>query len=314
MTGFLGYLVNTYQQSSVALRRAVDLMQGESPHRLLEHHPVPIRGPLPDIPLLIKHPGDRLERLEVRGLTLRHLDSGRGINDVSFALERGSLTVIVGRIGAGKTTLLRTLLGLLTAQAGEVYWNERKIEDVARFFVPPRVAYTPQVPTLLSDTLRENILLGLPHQDNLLSEAVHRAVLERDLATFPDGLDTAIGVKGTRLSGGQVQRAAAARMFVRQPELLVMDDLSSALDVETEQILWQRMFDGRGDSRIAPTCLTVSHRHVVLERADQILVLQNGRIVAQGKLKELRETSQDMQRLWAGKTNNSLNGVQKKGR
>ncbi|MBN1579441.1 MAG: ABC transporter ATP-binding protein [Anaerolineae bacterium] len=299
MTGFLGYLVSTYQQSGVSLRRAVDLMQGAPPHRLLEHHPIPIRGPLPELPPLIKHNNDRLERLEVRGLTLCHLDSERGIKDISFTLERNSLTVIVGRIGAGKTTLLRALLGLLTPQAGQVRWNGTKVEDVARFLVPPRVAYTPQVPMLLSDTLRENILLGLPDRDDLLSEAVHRAVLDRDLAGFPDGLDTLIGVKGTRLSGGQVQRTAAARMFVRQPELLVMDDLSSALDVETEQLLWQRVFSQ------SATCLVVSHRHAVLERAEQILVLQDGRIIAQGKIEELLETSAEMQRLWAGKTNNT---------
>jgi ATP-binding cassette subfamily B protein len=174
---------------------------------------------------------------------------------------------------------------------------------MAHFLVPPRVAYAPQVPTLLSDTLRENILLGLGDRDDLLSEAVYRAVLDRDLAGFPAGLDTVIGVKGTKLSGGQVQRTAAARMFIRQPELLVMDDLSSALDVETEQLLWQRVF-----SREA-TCLVVSHRRAVLERADQILVLQNGQITDRGKLEALLETSQEMQRLWAGKPSDGLGGA-----
>ena len=307
MTSFLGYLVSTYQQSGVALKRAVDLMQGAPPQRLLEHHPIPIRGPLPEVPLVIRRTDDRMERLEVQNLTLRHLDSGRGIENVSFGIARGSLTVIVGRMGAGKTTLLRALLGLLTPQVGEVGWNGRKIEDPARFFVPPRVAYTPQVPTLLSGTLRENVLLGLPDRDDLLSEAIHHAVLERDLEALSSGLDTVIGVKGLKLSGGQAQRAAAARMFVRQPELLVMDDLSSALDVETEQVLWQRVF-----SREA-TCLVVSHRRVVLERADQILILQDGRIIARGSLKELLETSEEMQRLWAGKPDETASGARPSG-
>jgi ATP-binding cassette subfamily B protein len=96
-----------------------------------------------------------------------------------------------------------------------------------------------------------------------------------------------------KLSGGQVQRTTAARMFVREPELLVLDDISSALDVETEQILWQRLFD-EDDHH---TCLVVSHRRAVLERADQILVMENGRLTARGTLAELLETSEDMQRL-----------------
>jgi ATP-binding cassette subfamily B protein len=286
-------------------------MQRASPRRLLEHHPVPVRGPLPEIPQARVRAGDRLERLEVRGLTLHHADSGRGIKDVSFALARGSLTAIVGRLGAGKTTLLRALLGLLPPQGGEVYWNGRQVEDPARFLVPPRVAYTPQVPTLLSGTVRENVLLGVSDRDGALAEAIHRAVLERDLEALPDGVDTVIGVKGMKLSGGQAQRTAAARMFVRRPDLLVMDDLSSALDVETEQLLWQRVFstDGSQAGGLAATCLVVSHRRAVLERADQILILQDGRITAQGRLDELLEASEEMQRLWVGKAKGDSEGV-----
>jgi len=149
------------------------------------------------------------------------------------------------------------------------------------------------VPGLLSDTLRENVLLGWPEQADALARAVYRAVLERDVETFPQRLDTPIGVRGMKLSGGQAQRAAAARMLVRQPELLVMDDTSSALDVETERVLWGRLL-GQG-----ATCLVVSHRPAVLERADQILLLQEGRLVASGTLAELLATNDEMRRLYA---------------
>jgi ATP-binding cassette subfamily B protein len=119
--------------------------------------------------------------------------------------------------------------------------------------------------------------------------------MEHDLAKMEAGLETMVGARGVKLSGGQVQRVAAARMFVRQTELLVFDDLSSALDVETEQKLWERIFVSQ-----QRTCLVVSHRRAVLQQADQIIVLKNGRVEASGTLSDLLEASKEMQLLWRG--------------
>ncbi len=277
----IGRTIARFNQATVAFNGMRWLVAGQDPEWVARHRHLPVaKAGAVERPQTDRIP---LVELHVDGLTAIYGDDEAGIRDVSFSVPRGSFTVITGPVGSGKSTLLRALLGLAwqaEESSGRVLWNGVEVEDRAAFFVPPQAAFLSQVPQLLSDSLSDNILLGAEidsppglDDDDPLWWALAVASVDGDVAEMTDGVDTLIGPRGLRLSGGQRQRVAAARALVQRPELLVLDDLSSAVDVETELRLWSNL----ADSDI--TVIAVSHRKVAFDRADQVLTLDDGRLV-----------------------------------
>jgi ATP-binding cassette subfamily B protein len=271
----IGRLLAFRRHANVAVERMQRLVDRQ-PGRLAEHRPMYLTSAT-SVPLIAsptRDDGATLQSVVVDGLTVRYPSSGRGIHRVDLTLDAGSVTVIAGEVGSGKTTLVRALLGLVPYDAGTIRWNGALVDDPGSFLVPPRCAYVPQVPRLFSESLGHNVLLGSSADDAAVRAALELAVLTDDVAAMPDGLDTILGPRGVRLSGGQLQRAAAARAFLRDADLVVVDDPSSALDVETEELMWERLLEGTGR-----TLLIVSNRPEVAARADQVLRLADGSVV-----------------------------------
>jgi ATP-binding cassette subfamily B protein/ATP-binding cassette subfamily C protein len=275
---FFGEFIALTKQTEVSFERMTDLIEDNTnlSNTLVTPQPLYLnsiwgkRQNLPKIePIQLNY--SKLQTLTVENLTYLHQGSNQGIENISFEIQRGTLNVITGDIGAGKTTLLQVLLGLLPLQAGKIYWNGCLINDPATFFIPPCSAYVPQIPQLFSQTLRDNLLLGRQAPLENIENALYNSVFTEDIGAMPLGLETLVGYKGVRLSGGQLQRAAIARALIRQPELLVFDDISSALDVQTEEQLWRRLCNTQNQDK--HTILVVSHREWLINRADQVIVL-----------------------------------------
>jgi ATP-binding cassette, subfamily B, bacterial len=220
-----------------------------------------------------------LQRLVLRQVTAIHDDGTRGVADVDLTIEPGNLVLLLGQVGSGKSSLLAALCGLVE-HTGDIYWNDLPVTDAQTFLRPRQVAYVAQMPRVLSGTFADNVRLD---HDRPIDEAVLRACLADDIEDA-GGVDALVGHRGLRLSGGQTQRLALARALAAEPEVLLADDISSALDANTEERLWT------GLRLRNTTVIGATSKRAALAQADIVVVLVDGRVVARGPWSDLAAT------------------------
>ncbi len=218
-----------------------------------------------------------LQSLTVRGLAAIHDDGTLGVSDVDLTVSSGELVLLLGQVGSGKSSLLGALAGLVSS-TGTICWNERELTDRELDLRPGRIAIVTQVPRVLSGTFADNITLD--HDDREIGPAVATARLDRDVAEA-GGPDALVGHRGVRLSGGQVQRLALARALACGAEILLADDVSSALDAATEVELWQAL------RATGATVLGATSKAAALAQADRVVVLADGAVADQGPWRDL---------------------------
>ncbi|QDP95953.1 ABC transporter ATP-binding protein [Microlunatus elymi] len=217
-----------------------------------------------------------LRRLELSDFSAVHDDGTIGVSHVNLTVDAGELVLLVGRVGSGKSSLLSALAGLIE-HGGQIRWNERRVDNAQLFLRPGQVSYVAQVPRVLSGTFADNIQLG--HQ-RAFDEPVADARLDSDIADA-GGRDALVGHRGVRLSGGQVQRVALARALATDAEVLLADDVSSALDASTEIELWTALKQRHA------TVIGATSKRAALAQADRVVVLVDGEVAAVGPWHEL---------------------------
>lgn len=218
-----------------------------------------------------------------RNLTFSYTDRAV-LRDVSFTLDKGRMTAIVGPTGAGKSTIISLLMRFYDCPPDSILIDG---DDVRSFTLDSYLAHTAlvsQETLLLHDSLRNNILYGLQGiDDNMLNEAVDRARLGDFVSKLPQGLDTLIGDRGVRLSGGEKQRVSIARALLKKAEILILDEATSSLDSQTEKLI-QEAIDEAVSGR---TAIVIAHRLSTIKHADKIVVLEDGTVAEEGTLEDL---------------------------
>jgi len=269
--GALGQLFGAYQEAIGAARRVFDL---------LDTKPT-IADPLTPLPLPSTVRGD----VRVSGVTFRYGDELPDVlHDVTFGIAPGEVVALVGPSGAGKTTIASLLPRFWDVQRGSVSLEGIDVRSLALGDLRGAIGIVPQEPALFSGTVRDNIAYARPGATDAEVDAAARAAHATEfIERLPERMNTRVGERGVKLSGGQRQRIAIARVFLKNPALVILDEATSSLDTESEQLVeaaMEELLRGR-------STLIIAHRLSTVRRADRVIVLEGGVIVEEGSHAEL---------------------------
>ncbi|MCK6487192.1 MAG: ABC transporter ATP-binding protein/permease [Planctomycetes bacterium] len=231
-------------------------------------------------------------QIEARNLMFSYAEGDPVLQEVNLTIAPGTMTALVGQSGSGKTTFASLLMGLYLPTGGKLLidGNDLRNWDLRR--LRRNIGVVLQDAVLFNDTLRGNLCLGRPFSDEQIWAALAAAHLSDTIRQMPEGLDSQVGISGTRLSGGQRQRLAIARVFLRDPSFIILDEATSALDSETEKAI-QRSFDALLANR---TSVVIAHRLSTIYRADQIVVMHQGRVAEVGRHEDLVQRADGLYR------------------
>ena len=231
------------------------------------------------------------QKISLKNINYRYADKDTdALSGVNCEINKGEFVGIVGKTGSGKTTLIQLLSRQLDIQQGQYLLDDIDVQNYSLKAFRSSLAYVQQDVFLFSDTLRENIAFGSENELNeeKIQEVVRYSGLGKDMKLFPDGLETIVGERGVSLSGGQKQRMSLARALMRDAEIYLLDDCLSAVDAETESTI----IEGLKKALFGKTILMSSHRIAPIMRADKIMVIEEGKIMAVGKHEDLLETNE----------------------
>ncbi|MDD3896369.1 MAG: ABC transporter ATP-binding protein [Candidatus Peribacteraceae bacterium] len=235
------------------------------------------------------------DAITFKNLSFSYTEGQDVLHNLSFRITRGEMTAIVGPTGAGKSTLINLLMRYYDCPEKSIFIDQTDIREFSLDSYIQRVALVSQDTLLLHDTLRSNIAYGLAHvSEEDMRRAVERARLSEFVAGLPEGLQTLIGDRGVRLSGGEKQRVSIARALLKEAEILILDEATSSLDSHTERLIQEAIDEATKDR----TSIVIAHRLSTIQHADTILVIQNGRLVEEGGVQELLDRKGIFFELW----------------